>query len=66
VYGLIAAEAALLFEASGMAALPAEQAGQRVAIASIAVFLLVGLTILLTVNEAKARQDAREAAAEAA
>jgi len=66
VYGLIAAEAALLFEASGMAALPAEQAGQRVAIASIAVFLLVGLAILLTVNEAKARQDAREAAAEAA
>ena len=44
-----------------MAALPAEQAGQRVAIASIAVFLLVGLGILLSVNEAKARQDAQAA-----
>ncbi|MEA3350758.1 MAG: MFS transporter [Chloroflexota bacterium] len=61
IYGLLAAEAALWFEANrGMGLIPAEQAGQRVALVSIAVFLLVGLVVLLTVNEAKARQDAKE------
>jgi UMF1 family MFS transporter len=59
IYGLVAAEAALWFEANrNMAAISAEQAGQRVAIIFVALFLLVGLTILFSVNEAKARQAA--------
>jgi UMF1 family MFS transporter len=55
IYGILAAEAALWFEKNrGMSALLAEQSGQKVAIVSIAVFLLVGLAILLSVNEKKA------------
>ena len=50
VYGFIAYEAARWFAANrGLSLLQAEISGQRVAIASIAVFLLVGLTILLGV-----------------
>jgi len=63
VYGLVAAEAALWYEAQGMATALAEQAGQRVAILSIGVFLVVGFLLLLLVNEAKARAAARAAAA---
>ncbi len=52
VYGFIAFEAARWYENSrGLSVLIAEQAGQRVAIASIAVFLLLGLAILLGVND---------------
>jgi UMF1 family MFS transporter len=51
VYGWLAAEAALWFQARGLPELLAEQSGQRVAIISIAVFLLVGLAFLLRVNE---------------
>jgi UMF1 family MFS transporter len=58
IYGILAAEAALWFQAKGNAELLAEQMGQKVAIGSIAIFLLVGLLILLTVNEAKARSAA--------
>jgi len=58
IYGVLAAEAALWFEAKGMGLLVAEQNGQRVAIVAIAIFLFVGLVILLTVNEVKARQAA--------
>ena len=58
IYGILAAEAALWFQARGKAELIAEQMGQKIAIGSIAVFLLVGLVILLTVNEAKARSAA--------
>ncbi|RME07198.1 MAG: MFS transporter [Anaerolineae bacterium] len=59
IYGIVAAEAALWFQANrGLPALTAEQAGQRVAIVSIAVFLLAGLAILAAVNERKARQAA--------
>jgi len=59
IYGIVAAEAALWFQAKrNLPALTAEQAGQRVAILSIVIFLLVGLAILLAVNEAKARQAA--------
>jgi len=32
--------------------------GQKIAIGSIAIFLLIGLVILMTVNEAKARSAA--------
>jgi UMF1 family MFS transporter len=59
IYGIVAAEAALWFQANrGLPALTAEQAGQRVAIVSIVVFLLAGMAILFAVNEGKARQAA--------
>jgi UMF1 family MFS transporter len=58
VYGILAAEAALWFERRGIMQLLAEQSGQRVAIASVAVFLLVGLGILFFVNESKAKATA--------
>lgn len=64
IYGILAADAALWFQANrAMEALPAEQAGQKVAIMSIIIFLLAGLAILLSVNEAKARQAAAESPA---
>jgi len=54
VYGFLAAEAAWWFEQRGTATLLAEQYGQRIAIASITLFLAVGLVILLKVrNPAK-------------
>lgn len=50
VYGFLAYEAARWFSANrGLSLLQAEISGQRVAIASIAVFLLAGLSILLGV-----------------
>ena len=58
VYGWIAAEAALWYQAQGQAVALAEQSGQRLAILSIGVFLLVGLALLWFVNEAKAREAA--------
>jgi UMF1 family MFS transporter len=60
VYGWLAAAAAVWFQGRGQAADLAEQAGQRVGIVSIAVFLLVGLGLLLSVNEKHARQVALE------
>jgi UMF1 family MFS transporter len=60
VYGWLAAAAAVWFQERGLAAHLAEQAGQRAGIASIAVFLIVGAVILLTVNERHARQVAQE------
>jgi len=60
VYGVIAAEAALYYLAQGQNAALAEQSGQRLAILSIAVFFVVGLGLLLLVNEARARQAAVE------
>jgi MFS-type transporter involved in bile tolerance (Atg22 family) len=60
IYGILAAEAALWFQRRGMAELLAEQNGQRVAIVSIAVFLLVGLLVLLKVNVRKAWDSALE------
>jgi UMF1 family MFS transporter len=56
VYGVLAAEAAQWFQNNrSMGMLLAEQAGQKVAIISIVIFLLAGLAILLTVNEKRAR-----------
>jgi UMF1 family MFS transporter len=67
IYGLVAAEAALYFEAQGAQAsflwfkaldtsAPfAEQLGQRVAILPVIVFLVVGLVLLLFVDENRAR-----------
>jgi UMF1 family MFS transporter len=60
VYGLLAAEAALWYEARGQDVVLAEQSGQRVAILSIAAFLVVGLALLLLVDERKARAAAME------
>jgi len=61
IYGILAAEAAFWFEKNrGISELLAEQNGQKVAIVSIAVFLLVGLAVLLSVNEKKARTVAIE------
>ena len=66
VYGIIAAEAAIWYAANrGMDLLSAEISGQRAAIVSIIFFLLAGLIILLSVNEAKARQAAAELPASA-
>lgn len=58
VYGWLAAEAALWFVGHGQPPALAEQSGQRVAILSIAAFLLVGLALVFLVNETKARAAA--------
>jgi UMF1 family MFS transporter len=72
IYGLVAAEAAIFFEAQGEGASflwfkflegggPfAEQLGQRVAILPVILFLIVGTVLLLGVNEKKARKMAGE------
>jgi len=49
-----------------MSTLVAEQAGQRAGIFSIAIFLIVGLLLLVSVNEKRARKVAIEHAAAAA
>jgi UMF1 family MFS transporter len=71
IYGVVAAEAALFFEAQGENAsflwfrvleggAPfAEQLGQRIAIIPVIIFLVVGLLVLLSVNEKQARQRVR-------
>jgi UMF1 family MFS transporter len=52
IYGFLAFEAARWFENNrGLSTLLAEQAGQRVAIGSIAIFLFLGLLILLGVKD---------------
>jgi len=60
VYGFLAAGVALRLEAQGMETLLAEQAGQRAGIISIAAFLVIGLAILYSVSEQRARQAALE------
>jgi UMF1 family MFS transporter len=72
IYGIVAAEAAFFFEAQGEQAsflwfrylengAPfAEQLGQRVAIIPVMIFLVVGLILLLGVNESKARARGME------
>ncbi|NUQ37823.1 MAG: MFS transporter [Caldilineales bacterium] len=57
-FGLLAAGAASYYEAQGLAALPAEQQGLRMAILAIGAFLAIGLVIFLTVNERQARAAA--------
>jgi UMF1 family MFS transporter len=61
VYGWIAAEAALWYQGQGQGTVLAEQSGQRLAILSIALFLLAGLALLAFVDEGKARAVARQA-----
>jgi UMF1 family MFS transporter len=61
VYGFIAAEAALWFQAQGQGGSLAEQSGQRMAILSIAAFILVGMVVLAFVDENKACEGAQSA-----
>lgn len=58
VYGILAARMATYYLNQGQAALLAEQNGQRIAVLSIAVFLVVGLVLLRFVNEKEGRKVA--------
>jgi UMF1 family MFS transporter len=58
VFGLIAAEAALWYQAQGQDITTAGQSGHRLAILSIVAFLIAGLIVLAFVDENKARQAA--------
>lgn len=60
VYGLLAGGVAIQLQKNGMDALLAEQTGQRIGIMSIALFLIIGMVILATVNEKRARKAAEE------
>jgi len=60
VYGWVAAEGALWFQSRGYAEVAAEHAGLRVAVLSIAVFLVAGLIALLFVNEKRAIAASQE------
>lgn len=66
IYGIIAFRTALYFERQGVGTLLAEQYGQRAGLFSIALFLVVGLLLLVSVNEKRARKVAIEHAAAAA
>jgi len=66
IYGVVAFRAAMYFEGRDMSTLLAEQAGQRAGIFSIAIFLIVGLLLFVSVNEKHARKVAIEHAAAAA
>ncbi len=59
VFGFIAARAALGYQAQGQAAALAEQSGQRLAVLSIAAFLVLGLIALLFANEQRGIPAAR-------
>ena len=60
LYGALAYRAARWYQnVHGLGELAAEQAGQRVAILSMAVFLLAGVVVLTSVNENRARQALR-------
>ena len=65
LYGILAAEAATWYVNRGLDLVSAEQSGQRLALLSILVFLIIGFIGLLTVNVRKAKQDALENAIEA-
>lgn len=58
VFGWLAAEATLWYQSHGQAVTLAEQSGHRLAILSIAAFLIVGWVLMLLVNEKKAREAA--------
>lgn len=57
VYGFLAAEAAIWYMNAGRDAVTAEQLGQRIAILSIAAFLLVGMFLLRFVNEKRIKEE---------
>jgi len=60
IFGWLAAQTTLWYQNQGETVLVAEQLGHRMAILSIAAFLIVGLIVLLTVNEQRGREDAIE------
>jgi UMF1 family MFS transporter len=64
VFGLLADWATRRFERAGLGTVLAEQSGHRVALFSIAAFLLVGLGLLLLVKEKRTRAAAPDAAEE--
>jgi len=64
IFGLLAARATQRFLAQGQIELLAKQSGHRFALVSIIVFLLVGMVLLLVVNEKKAIAAARTPVAE--
>lgn len=57
VYGVIAAEAAIIYTTRGYDVLIAEQMGLKAAIISIIVFLVAGLILLFTVRQPKVRSQ---------
>ncbi|OIO91174.1 MAG: hypothetical protein AUK03_11775 [Anaerolineae bacterium CG2_30_64_16] len=59
VFGWLAAEATLWYQAQGQATTVAEQSGHRLAILSIAAFLIVGWALMGFVNEKRAREAAQ-------
>jgi UMF1 family MFS transporter len=59
IFGFLAEWSTRQFEAGGQGELLAQQSGHRVALFSIVAFLLVGLGLLLLVNERRAVQAAR-------
>jgi len=58
VFGWLAAELTLWYQSQGQAVTLAEQSGHRLAVLSIAAFLIVGWALMLLVNEKKAREAA--------
>jgi UMF1 family MFS transporter len=58
VFGWLAAELTLWFQRQGQDALLAEQSGHRLAVFSIAAFLLLGWALMSFVDEQKAREAA--------
>jgi UMF1 family MFS transporter len=61
IFGLLADWATRRSELQGLATELAEQQGHRIALFSIVAFLLVGLVLLLAVNEKRAREAAQQA-----
>ncbi len=59
-FGLLAAGIASYFENHGVDTTLAEQYGTRAGLATITIFLLIGLGVLLSVNEKRARQAAED------
>lgn len=57
LYGIVAYRAALWFEAQGLAALAAEQNGQRLAVLTIGAFLFLGLLLLFAANPKRAEAE---------
>ena len=58
IFGVLAAWATTRYEALGQSTALAEQSGHRVALFSIVAFLVIGLVLLLLVNEERARAAA--------
>ena len=58
VFGWLAAELTLWYQSQGQAVTLAEQSGHRLAVLSIAAFLIVGWALMSLVNEKKAREAA--------